>query len=229
MNRVFRLTLLSAAICVPLSAAPDNKPQLIKGWGEVTDPDGDCRVTEDKGELTITVPKTHHDLTYTDDYTKLNAPRILQSVEGDFTLQVKILAFAPPGDAASSGGRFSFVSAGLLVWQDEKNFIRLERAAVGGSMGPDAPFVWVERFKDGKSASHQLKPLVGKDTGLRVVRKGDRLTFEYDDGGEGKTWTEIHAEEVELPAKLLAGVAAVNTTVREFPVRLTGLGRGPKR
>ena len=225
MNHTFRLTLLSLAVCLPLSAAPDKTPQLIKGWGEVTDPDGDCRIIEDKGEVTITVPKAWHDLTYNDEYTKLNTPRVLQPVEGDFTLQVKVRAFPLPGDAASSGGRHSFVSTGLLVWQDEKNFIRLERAAVGSG----APFIWVQGFTDGKSAFRQLKPLADTDTSLRVVRKGNRFTFLYDEGGQGKDWTEAHAEEVELPAKLRAGVVAINTTVREFPARLTGLELEPAR
>ena len=226
MNHAVRATLLSVAVCLPLIAAPapEKKPPSIKGWGKVIDPDGDCRVATDQGAVLITVPKTHHDLTYTDEYTKLNSPRVLQPVEGDFTLQVKVPAFPLPGDAASSGGRHSFVSAGLLIWQDKKNFIRLERAAVEKS-----PFVWVERFKDGKSASSRMKGIADKDAGLRVVRKGNRFAFQCDEGGEGKTWVEVHAEEVALPAKLRVGVAAVNTTVYEFRARLTGLQLGPKK
>lgn len=220
MNRSFRWMLLSLAVCLPLSAAPEKKPQSIKGWGQVTDPDGDCRVAEKKGEVTVTVPGIHHDLTYTDKYTKLNSPRVLQPVEGDFTLQVKVRAFPLPGDAASSGGQFSFVSTGLLIWQDDKNFIRLERAAVSKS---EAPFVWVERFQDGKSVSQQIKRIADEDTALRVVRKGKRFTFLYDKDGKGKDWVEAFSDEVELPAKLRVGVVAVNSTVREFPARLTGL------
>jgi regulation of enolase protein 1 (concanavalin A-like superfamily) len=185
-------------------------------------------LTEDKGVLSITVPKTHHDLTYTDDYTKLNAPRVLRPVEGDFTLQVKVRAFPPPAGVASSGGKHSFVSTGLLVWQDDKSFIRLERAAIANSK---TLFVWVERFQDGKAVAQQLKPIADgdKDSGLRVERKGNSFTFLYNDGGKGEVWAEAHAEEVEVPAKLRAGVAAVNTTAREFPARLTELELRPKR
>ena len=149
----------------------------------------------------------------------MNAPRLLRPVAGDFTLQVKVLEFPVPDDKTPSGGQHSFASAGLLVWQDEKNFIRLERAAVYGG----TPFVWVERFKDGKSVSKQISRGAGNDTGLRVTRKGDKFTFEFDGGGEGKAWEQIHAEEVEMPRTLLAGVAAVNTTVREFSPRLSKL------
>ncbi|MDB5308691.1 MAG: hypothetical protein JWO38_2893 [Gemmataceae bacterium] len=229
MSRTFCLTLLTAAFCVAVGAAPtppEKKTPTIKGWGDVTDPDGDCRVAEDKGVLTITVPKTHHDLTYTDEYTKLNSPRVLQRVEGDFTLRVKIPAFPLPGDVASSGGQHSFVSTGLLIWQDDKNFIRMERAAVAKG---ETPFVWVERFADGKSAAHHFSQLADKDTGLRVVRKGNKFTFLYDDGGEGKDWAEAHVEDIELPAKIQVGVTAINTTVREFAPKLTGLELGPKK
>lgn len=229
MKHIFRSTLVILAIGLPLCAAADKKPQLIKGWGEVVDPDGDCRVAEDKGEVTITVPKTHHDLTYTDEYTKLNSPRILQPIEGDFTLQVKVKAFPQPGDTASSGGMHSFVSSGLLVWLDDKNFIRLERAAVGNTTVPGAPFVWVERFQDGKSVSQQLKRLADKDVGLRVVRKGNKFSIWYDEGGEGKEWLEANAEDIDLPAKLRVGVTAINTTVGEFSPRLSGLELDAKK
>ena len=127
MNRRFG-SLILLAICTPLIAAPNTKPQEISGWGEAIDPDGDCQVTERDGDVTITVRNTHHDLTYTDEYTKLNSPRIVQAVDGDFTLQVTVHAFPMPGDVASSGGRFSFVSSGLLIWVDDKNFIRFERS-----------------------------------------------------------------------------------------------------
>jgi hypothetical protein len=235
MTRLLPLGLIALVLGVAaagtspsVGSAQGKKPQAVKGWGEVTDPDGDCRVAEEKGVLTITVPKTHHDLTYTADFTKLNAPRVLRPAEGDFTLTVKARAFSLPGDVESSSGVVSFVSAGLLVWQDDKNFIRLERAAVGQG---ETPFVWVERFQGGKPVSQKLKPLADadKDTGLRVVRKGNSLSFLYDEGGKGDSWAEAHAEEAELPAKLRVGVAAVNTTAREFLARLTELELRPKK
>src|SRR5687767_7154359 len=110
---------------VTVLPAGEKKPQSIKGWGDVIDPDGDCTVKEAGGKLTITVPKTHHDLTYNEQFTKLNAPRILQKVYGDFTLQVKVHPIPLPGKDTSSSGAHSFTSTGLLVWQDDKNFIRL--------------------------------------------------------------------------------------------------------
>ena len=212
MYRVSRLALGSLVVCFfAAHAIAEEKPkQVIKGFGTVVDPDGDCQIKEENGKVTIVVPKTHHDLTYTDDYTKLNSPRILQDAKGNFRIEVKVLAFELPGDKASSGGKYSFVSAGLLIWQDDRNFIRMDRAAVA-----TRPFVWVERFQDGKSVSRKLADLENnKDTYLRAMRKADKFTFETS--ADGKDWTEVQVEEQKLAESLKVGVLAINTTVEPF-------------
>lgn len=218
MCRIACVLLGSLAVCLFLEQAfAEEKPaQTIKGFGTVVDPDGDCQFKEDDGRVTIIVPKTHHDLTYTADYTKLNSPRILQDAKGDFSLEDKVEAFELPNGKASSGGNFSFVSSGLLIWQDDHNFIRMDRAAVGNS-----PFIWIERFQDGKSASQKMRPIENKDTYLRVTRKGDKFTFETSE--DGKDWAEIHAEEAKLAHQLKVGVLAINTTTEDFSVRLKDL------
>jgi regulation of enolase protein 1 (concanavalin A-like superfamily) len=220
MSYSIRFALLTCAVWLPMTAVAEKAPQAIEGWGTVSDPDGDCMVVEKKGEVTITLPKARHDLVF----VKHNAPRILQPVEGDFTLQVKVRKFPPPKEKGSAAGKYSF--AGLLLWLDEKNYLRLERAIEGDS---DTPFVWLERFTNGKSVLKEMKPLEDVDTNLRVVRKGNQFTFLFDQRGEGKDWTEMHAEDIQLPAKLSVGVAAVNTTNREFSVTLTSLKLDTKK
>ena len=169
------VTILKRAKLRPAPGFVDErKTQTIKGWGTVVDPDGDCRITRED-QLTVTVPKTPHNLTYVKkNFVRLNAPRILQEATGDFLLQVNVKAFPPPANNTPSGERLSFRSAGLLVWQDNKNFIRLERAAVDGNA---EPFVWLERFQDGKAVTQQTKPIGDKDIDLRVKRTGNTFTF----------------------------------------------------
>ena len=198
------------------AAAEKRSGQTIKGIGTVFDPDGDCRFKEEQDAVTMIVPNTWHDLTYTDDYSKLNAPRILQDAKGDFTLEGTVAVFDLPTGKGSSGGDHSFVSAGLLIWQDERNFIRMERAAVG-----DAPFVWVERFQEGKSVSQQGHELTNKDTFLRVTRKGDAFTFATSE--DGKTWAQVQNEEAKLDETLKVGVLAINSTVDAFSVKIKDL------
>lgn len=220
MSRFPQLVLVSLATCflLGLASAEEKKAQTIKGWGTVVDPDGDCQLKEDKGAVTLTVPKTYHDLTYTDDSTKLNAPRILQEVAGDFQLQVKVAAYPLPTANTSSSGRHSFVSTGLLIWHDDRNFIRMDRASEGSA---PAVFVWVEQFQDGKSMTQRPHRVENKDTFLRAARRGNKLTFEVSE--DGSAWTEVQTLAVELPKKVKAGVLAINTTTNEFSPRLEGL------
>jgi regulation of enolase protein 1 (concanavalin A-like superfamily) len=207
------LVVLAVCSSTRVVFAEDKAPQVVKGFGTVVDPNGDCRFKAGDDKLTITVPATHHDLTYTSDSNKLNAPRVVQGAKGDFSVDIKVDKFPLPTPNTSSSGRFSFVSAGLLVWQDDHNFIRLDRAAEGNSN--TSPFVWVERFQDGKSASQKLYRLDGdNDTILRIERSGDRFTF--DVSADGKEWKEIQADEVKLAPELKVGVLAINTTINEF-------------
>jgi hypothetical protein len=215
LRRVVCLLAVTAMVTLTVQAAEE---KVIKGWGTVTDPDGDCELKNEDDSVTITIPGKHHDLTHTAAYIKLNAPRILQPAEGDFTLELKTPRFALPADAKSSGGKFSFVSTGLLLWQDEKNFIRLERASVAGV---EEPFVWVEGFQDGKSVFQGMKRVSDKETGLRITRTDKKLKYYYDDGAVGG-WSEIEGKDVDIPTTH-AGVAAINTTNLPMAYRLSGL------
>jgi regulation of enolase protein 1 (concanavalin A-like superfamily) len=216
MLRILHLAFLplSAWLLLEPGFAAEKKAQTIKGWGTVVDPDGDCKITENKDKVTMAVPGTHHNLTYGEDYTKLNSPRILQSAMGDFVLQVKVQAFPIP---ETSGEQISFTSGGLLVWQDSKNFIRWERATVGESA---ERFVTMQRFQDGKSVSFKKKAVADKDIELRVNRSGNKLTFSVSEDGN---WDDVQTEEVELVQKVQVGVLAINTTAKVFSAQLEGL------
>jgi regulation of enolase protein 1 (concanavalin A-like superfamily) len=214
------IVLLLAAITVGIAApVKEKKAQTIKGWGTVVDPDRDCKVTLDEGKVTITVPITCHDLTYQEDGTKRNAPRILQDLKGDFRVQVKVRVFPLPQENTSSSGKFSFVSSGLLMWIDDKNFLRLERAAEGSSQGP---FLRVERFENGRPVTNKnARPSVDNDTWLRMDYKDGKLTYSFSE--DGKEWKELHAEELKLPEKVKVGVHAINTTTVTFSPTLEEL------
>ena len=220
MKHVIRVIpfLAVALLALPSSYGDDKKPQEIKRWGTVVDPAGDCKVAEKDGKVTITVPKTHHDLNPTPRFDNLLAPRVLQEVEGDFTAQVKVDVFPrPEAKTASSKAGISFVAAGLLVWQDEKNFVRLLRAANGdrGDL-----FGHLEVYRDGKFAGGGYAMNIDdKVTHLKLSRKGDAFSFAVSP--DGKEWTEIKSREIaggeiDMPKKLKVGVAATNATTKEF-------------
>ena len=202
------LMILLAALLTLSAAGADKKPQTIKGWGTTVDPDGDCKFEEKEGNVSITLPGKYHDLTYLTPEGKLNAPRIMREVEGDFSIQVTVVKFAVPDGETTD--QFAFVSAGLLVSNDGKEFFRVERAAIGMP-----PFAYAAGILDGKNSLHQGRQLPDSNTLLRAERKGKKLTFSVR-AAEETDWTELLSENVELPAKLQVGVHSVNVINKEF-------------
>lgn len=87
-------------------------PSLGSAWTWV-DPLGDSgySLTTNPGFLRLFAPGDNNDL-----YLNLNAPRMMQTVTGDFTIKTKV-TISPIAD---------YQGAGLLVWQDSDNYIRLE-------------------------------------------------------------------------------------------------------
>ena len=92
------------------------------------DPDGDCKI-EDKGNtLEISIPNTHHDLNADND--KLNAPRVLREVTGDFSMTVKVAGAFKPSAKSTNPKAVPYIGGGIVVWQDSDNYIFLGRAAI---------------------------------------------------------------------------------------------------
>src|SRR5262249_30871423 len=60
MNLLFRVATVAAlaGFATPFAAGTGQHPKEIKGWGTVTDPDGDCTFKEDKGKLLIRFPSS---------------------------------------------------------------------------------------------------------------------------------------------------------------------------
>ncbi|HEV3143576.1 MAG TPA: family 16 glycoside hydrolase, partial [Gemmataceae bacterium] len=191
----------------------------IAGWGKVIDPNRDCKFTGTKNEVAITVPAGHHNLNPAEPFQNLSAPRVLQNVKGDFDVQVQVLPFTLPAPKTATTGINSFVGAGLLVWQDSQNFIRLLRAGNGESWGR-RPFAALEIFRDGKPAfTRYVYNMADEPTSLRAVRRGKSWEFFFSNDGEN--WTEIpckfdpfFANDLEL------GIAATNSTTAEHVARL---------
>ncbi|HAV62011.1 MAG TPA: hypothetical protein DCY13_06565, partial [Verrucomicrobiales bacterium] len=120
---LFTGLLLTSLPCV--IAAEKGKTETIPGWGIAIDEDGDCRIEKAGDALKVTVPGTVHDLFPPNSL--MNAPRVLQEVKGDFTMQVKIGADFNPGFTPAPGFNRAFHSGGVLIWRDELNYVRFER------------------------------------------------------------------------------------------------------
>ena len=216
MTRLASIALLAMAAGL-LSAAPapvpENKP-FVTGWDKPVDPDGDCEFIRENGKLTIRVPGKDHDLGI--ERGLMNSPRLLQDVEGDFTVQVRIKGVFNPSPDSTSAERISFRGAGLLLWESEKTYIRLERAALFKGEGVHRYANWELRHNGewvlaGKESTLGLEE---KDTYLRLQRKGDKVLASVSQ--DGKKWNDLEPIEIKLPEKLKIGVSAGGTSSDKF-------------
>ena len=199
--------------------------KALTGWGNVVDPDGDCKISTQGKALTMAVPGTLHDLNA--DIDKFNAPRVLREVEGNFVIQVKVVGDFKPGPKSMRAKGVPFNGAGIFVWRDSDNYIRLERGAMvrGGKVGSFAVFEEREGGSSGAQHNGQLTP---GTTYLKLERRGSRiLGFTSKDGSH---WTQLKPIDTVWPSQLKVGVDAINSSNEPFKVRfeeLTFKGQAP--
>jgi serine/threonine protein kinase len=194
--------------------------QIVPGWGEFVDPDKDCVWTQIQDVVTVFVPGKDHDLMA--ERSKMNAPRILRSVEGDFIVQVHVSGSLSP-QKPSQKVTVPYHGAGLLLMQDEQTYVRLERACYVA----EARIVYVccEIRLGGRIVSsllpvtHQLEEEA--DVVLRLERIGDRILSAFSQGGGN--WVYLETKALPLPPSLLVGVAAINTSVQVFAAEMRWL------
>jgi hypothetical protein len=107
---IFSLVLLLAACAVLAAPAPE---PFKSGWGNPEDPDKDCKIRRGGSVLSIDMPGTDHD--YDPLRKRLNAPRILREIDGQFDLQVRIRIDCPRSAQSTVKGQPPCVSAGFLI------------------------------------------------------------------------------------------------------------------
>jgi hypothetical protein len=186
---------------------PDPPGKELAGWGLAVDPDGDCKFTPDgQKALAVEVPGTWHDLN--PHVNKLNSPRVLRTVDGDFSVTVKVGGeFKPTGkpqnpkSVPSSGG-------GLVVWKDSDNFIRLERFALSRNKKVTPLVIFLEREAGYQGAEHN-EGYPGGDCYLRMERKGSRITGSWST--DGSKWKQLKPIDTLWPAQLKVGLTVANS------------------
>ena len=203
---------------------PDPSGSTGAGW-EIVCPDETCRIEGQAGsKLTISVPATNHDL---NPRRRMNAPRVLKRVAGDFTVQVKVTADFTPGDQSTGKGK-PFNGAGLLIWGDENNFLRLERNAYRSSGLLFCYPPLIEHWRDGKYAGVNASPMLaeeffeGRSTWLKLQRQGKRMTASFSHDGE--EWSVAKEFSVEFAEEVSVGVQALNTSNAPFSVEFEEFG-----
>lgn len=216
-------------LCGNAQQEPNQKKEasrVLPGWGTALDPDNDCKFFLAKDSLLISVPGARpHDLAA--DIGVINAPRVLQEVHGDFTLQVKVEGRFTPGDESTKAGRTGYNGAALIAMADSNNVVTLARAVLqhsGEEAQPYANFeirVGGELQRIGLTGDQRL-PKDGP-VFLRLERRGNK--FLGAASTDGVNWNVLEPKEIpsSWPTKLQAGVAAISTSKEEFNPRFSKL------
>jgi regulation of enolase protein 1 (concanavalin A-like superfamily) len=173
-------------------------------------------VSADAEGVTLIVPGKAH--VFDPTVEEKTAPRALTEVDGDFTVQVKILGNIRPGTKPLNKKLgMTFQGAGILLWQDNSNFLRVERTST--FMRERVQQIRVETCKDGKPGG--ARPVALRNEApviLRLERRGSEvvITYSYD----GKTWLPVvKSLAVPFPAKLNVGISASNLSPRPLSAR----------
>ena len=215
--------------------AEASTPRTASHWSCETNLSEGIKMTHKPGTTIIDLP-AGVPINNAPQYNLFNAPCALVKVDGDFVATVGVgNTFDPGGEGVvlSSGKKlpFSFQSAGILIWQDEKNFIRVERSK--GSESNNSPLVnrlLCEVYKNGKESAIRYIDIPEQPTMILVRRKGGSLHLLYALLPRGTTdfqnlsidFSGFSEFPLDFKSELLVGVAAANLSKRPFHARLEG-------
>jgi regulation of enolase protein 1 (concanavalin A-like superfamily) len=199
--------------------------------GALVDPEKDCKLTKDEENMKIKIEVPGGKIRTLAPLMKTrfnkskplhNAPMALVDVEGDFGAMVEVTGDMTPGstlpkDRQGNDLVFTFQGAGLILYQDKDNFIRLERTA-GVSLSDLHPIhkVLFEVVKDGKQVENHVYPPVPEGTVYLVLaRRKGRVQCGFSQNLTSPP-IPITQVEVDFAKKLKVGLAAANISAKPF-------------
>jgi hypothetical protein len=215
---------------------PDIKThEHLETW---VDSDSDCILDRQKeaDSVVIFIPEAPHFLS--PDLQVANAPRLLTDWKGDFIAVCKVLGEFQPGRPDRNnpirlqGKRLpgiTFQGAGLLLWQDEKNFLRFELAALSAGK-PVTRQIMVEVWKDGKPLQPTgYLPAPDGPILLRMERLGEDIFCFYQPENES-TAIPLGKLTPKYPSEIKVGLSASSISTNVFSAHIGGfaLAKVPK-
>lgn len=203
------------------------KKRSVAKLGVLGDPDKDCKLSKDDNALKISieVPGKLHtlapEIAAKNKQPLHNAPMALADIEGDFLAVVEVTGEIRPGASPPKDPRgrklpFTVQSAGLLLYQDKDNFMRLERAAGVMSDLTAVHRLIIEVVRDGKQARRPIYLDVPESNAtLFLIRRKGRVRCLYSPD-DGKTVYVFKELELDFPNKVKVGLTAANVSTKAF-------------
>lgn len=173
------------------------KNSLPNGW-EIVDPEKEnpSGFEIEEGILKLKIP-SGKDL-YGENLT---APRLLKTVSGNFEIETRV-KFLPTEDNQG---------AGLLIFRNDNNYLRLERGYGGAGGGENG--IRFERREDEtyESVAKQDKfPTAAPEVELKFRRLGKEFTAFWREAGKSE-WIEVGKVSSDFPEILKVGLIGVST------------------
>jgi hypothetical protein len=200
----------------------------FKSWGRVVNPDGVANVAFGNETLTLTLPAGGHPHDLAAEIKLTNAPRILKSVQGDFTIQVRTEGEFGPGEISTQPYRRAYNGAALIVMDGPSNVVTLARAGLQYQGQKATYYGNFEMRTDGKLDRIGLNgdrrlPASGT-VYLKLDKRAGQITASTS--LDGVAWRTIGTKRIpsSWPQTLSAGVAVISTSEAEFSPRFSELG-----
>ncbi len=228
-----RTVLMDQRITItPNSHQTIRVPQLVVGgesgefgeWGDLHDPAAGCHASLHGHQLTIATPWDRpRDLDPTPG-ANLDAPRVLAAADGDFIARAEVQPFSKPTprktqDPFDPAGASRRHGAGLVLWADERNFVRLIRELQANS-DEGWSLLRLEIFRDGRRTVQEARSIRSPATYLQFERRGDTLLAVYLEEG---AWMSFEPCMISgLPARLSVGPVVINTASDDFTAHFEG-------
>ncbi len=132
---------------------------------------------------------------------KFAAPRYMKAIKGNFQIETRV-KFSP---------KENYQGAGLLIYVDERNYLRFERSYGGSGGGGEGIRLEVREENEQKpiTTSRDIQT-ESPEVDLKIIREGD-LFIAFWRENEEHPWREAGEYESRYPESILAGVAALNT------------------
>jgi regulation of enolase protein 1 (concanavalin A-like superfamily) len=193
---------------------PDPPGQQLAGWGLAINPDGDCMIRPDGNALAMQVPGKWHDLN--PDTNKLNSPRVVRTILGDFTISVKVAGAFKPGGKSTNPKSVPYNGAGIIIWNNSDNFIRLERGATFRD-GKVHTFALFEEREGGYRGAMHNQSIRPGDCHVRIERRGNRVFGATS--LDGTNWNQLKPIDTLWSRQVKVGLAAINSSSEPFVTR----------
>jgi regulation of enolase protein 1 (concanavalin A-like superfamily) len=223
LQRFCLLSVIIAAVFTTAAVADEDeaRPNEVPGWGRVIDPGRDCDVSLDRehDRLKIQVPGTPHVLSAEVPQLPMNAPRVVRRIRGDFTAGVHVLGQLEPGQLKTTHYD-PYHGAGLIVWQDPSNYLRLERA-VGFIQGRHHPYINYELRAGDRLAVSRGITIEDGPLFLKLRRQDGTFSAWYS--LDGFQWVDLGKVYATFAERVEVGVVAVNSSKQTLSAELERL------